>query len=141
MSLETVSVHPFRYALRCEARQDLDENQGTLPDHTVYIGSSNNISQRLCVHMVGKGSGWTKKFAPSQCISLDIERTDSAKECLAREDKIVIDTMETYMREYTHPQAWRCVGGGSWSKPDNTRMPWPLQIRLRNQGSGSTEQI
>ena len=141
MSLETVLVYPFRYALKCQPRDDLDENQGTLPDHTVYIGSSNNVSQRLCVHAAGKGSGWTKKFAPLECISLDIERTDSAKECLAREDKIVIDTMETYMRKYTHPQAWRCVGGGSWAKADRTKMPWPLQLRLRDHGSGLAEQI
>ena len=74
-------------------------------------------------------------------MSLDIQPTGSAKECLALEDKRVIDTMEKYMRNYTHPQAWRCVGGGSWAKADNTRMPYPLQQRLRDQGSASGEQI
>ena len=141
MSLETVLVYPFRYALKCQPRDDLDLSLGSLPNHTVYIGSSNNISQRLCVHAAGKGSGWTKRFAPLECIRLDIERTDSAKECLAREDNMVIDQMFRFMQEYTHPQAWRCVGGGSWAQADRTRMPWPLQLRLRDQGSGLAEQI
>ena len=34
---------------------------------------------------------------------------------------MVLDAMAKMMEQYTHPEAWRCVGGGSWSKPSNTR--------------------
>ena len=42
MSLDTMSLWPFRYTLKCERRADLDESLGTLPNHSLYIGSSNN---------------------------------------------------------------------------------------------------
>ena len=86
----------------------------------------------LLAHLSGRGP-WV---APPGCAAreIDIQQTESAKECLALEDKLVIDTMEKYTRDYTHPQAWRCIGGGSWAKPDNTRMPWPLQLYVCSIG-------
>ena len=46
------------------------------------------------------------------------------------EDTMTIDRMERVMQEYTHPDAWRCVAGGSWSRPDNRSMPMALRHRL-----------
>ena len=47
------------------------------------------------------------------------------------EDEMVVEKMFKVMSEYTHPQAWRCVAGGSWAKPDSTTMPWKLREKLQ----------
>ena len=66
MSLDTMTLWPFRYTVRCDARDDLDSSLGTLPDYSLYIGSSNNVSQRLCFHFQDDdhGTQFTKRFQP-----------------------------------------------------------------------------
>jgi hypothetical protein len=131
MSLEPITVWPERYILRCERRRDLDENQGTLPDHSLYVGSSSGLTHRLCYHFTaGCGTLFTKRFNPIAVHEIDMRRPQNIKACLAWEDEIVIQKMFEFMTTYTHPQAWRCCAGGSWAKPDNTRMPRPLMERL-----------
>ena len=85
MSLDTMQLWPFRYALRCERRQDLDENQGTFPEFSYYIGSSNNISNRLCYHFQSErhGSQFTRRFQPISVEGLCVRRPRTTKECLA----------------------------------------------------------
>jgi hypothetical protein len=131
MSLEPITVWPQRYTLRCERRKDLDENQGTLPDHSLYVGSSSGLTHRLCYHFTpGCGTLFTKRYHPIAVHEIDMRRPRDVKECLAWEDDLVIQKMLEFMSTYTHPEAWRCIAGGSWSKPDNTRMPEPLRRRL-----------
>ena len=48
MSLEPITVWAQRYILRCDPRTDLDENLGTLPDRSLYVGSSSGLTHRLC---------------------------------------------------------------------------------------------
>jgi hypothetical protein len=128
MSLDPITVWPQRYELKCARRTDLDETQGTLPDHSIYIGSSSGISHRLCYHFTANcGSQFTKQFPPESVIGLDMRRPNDVRECLRWEDEIVIERMKMFMEKYTHPQAWRCVAGGSWSKPQNRKMPEPLR--------------
>jgi hypothetical protein len=133
MSLDTMTLWPFRYTLKCDARDDLDPALGSLPDHSLYIGSSNNVSNRLCFHFQSDAHGtqFTKRFQPREVVGLCVRRPSGTRECLAWEDQLVVDQMFRFMQEYTHPEAWRCVAGGSWSKPSNSNMPWPLRIRLR----------
>jgi hypothetical protein len=132
MSLEPITVWPQRYILRCDRRKDLDENLGTLPDHSLYVGSSCGLTHRLCYHFTpGCGTLFTKRFQPAAVESIDMRKSQTVQECLAWEDELVIQRMFEFMNMYTHPEAWRCVAGGSWSKPDNARMPEPLRIRLR----------
>jgi hypothetical protein len=131
MSLEPITVWPQRYILRCERRRDLDENQGTLPDHSLYVGSSSGLTHRLCYHFTaGCGTLFTKRFNPIAVHEIDMRRPQNIKACLAWEDEIVIQKMFEFMTTYTHPDSWRCCAGGSWSKPDNTRIPEPLRRRL-----------
>eukprot|EP01047_Picozoa_sp_COSAG01_P055991 COSAG01_NODE_6295_length_3750_cov_2.499863_2_plen_207_part_00 len=131
MSLEPITVWPQRYILRCERRKDLDENQGTLPDHSLYVGSSSGLTHRLCFHFTaGCGTLFTKRYHPVAVHAIDIRRPQNIKACLAWEDELVIQKMFEFMTTYTHPHCWRCCAGGSWSKPDNTRMPEPLRRRL-----------
>ena len=114
--------------LKCARRNDLDETQGSLPDHSIYIGSSSGISHRLCYHFTPNcGSQFTKQFPPASVIGLDMRRPNDVRQCLRWEDEIVIERMKEYMETYTHPQAWRAVAGGSWSKPHNRKMPEPLR--------------
>jgi predicted GIY-YIG superfamily endonuclease len=128
MSLDPITVWPQRYELKCARRTDLDETQGTLPDHSIYIGSSSGISHRLCYHFTPNcGSQFTKQFNPQSVIGLDMRRPNDVRECLRWEDEIVIERMKMFMETYTHPQAWRCIAGGSWSKPHNRKMPEPLR--------------
>ena len=124
---------PFRYTLRCQKRNDLDPTLGTLPDHSLYIGSSNNISARLCFHFQSDdhGSTFTRQFQPLAVEQLCVMRSRNTKECLKWEDEMVIENMYKFMQIFTHPQAWRAVAGGSWAKSNNTRMPFPLQQKLR----------
>lgn len=128
-----MSLWPFRYTLKCERRADLDESLGTLPNHSLYIGSSNNVSNRLCYHFQSEhhGTQFTKRFQPICVEDLCVRRPRSTKECLAWEDDLVIEKMFQMMSEYTNPQAWRCVAGGSWARPDNTNVPWKLREKLR----------
>ena len=137
MSLDTMQLWPFRYVLRCQPRTDLDTSLGSLPDHSLYIGSSNSTNNRLCFHFQSSehGTQWTKTYQPIAVEQLCVRRPSGTKECLRWEDEMVIDAMARMMQEYTHPEAWRCVGGGSWSKPSNTRMPAPLQHRLKRERS------
>ena len=132
MSLDTMQLWPFRYVLRCQPRTDLDSSLGTLPDHSLYIGSSNSLNNRLCFHFQSNehGTMWTKTFQPLAVEQLCVKRPTGTKECLRWEDEMVIDAMAIIMWQYTHPEAWRCVGGGSWSKPTNKCMPAPLRRRL-----------
>eukprot|EP01047_Picozoa_sp_COSAG01_P047990 COSAG01_NODE_4633_length_4853_cov_6.538332_7_plen_149_part_00 len=64
-----------------------------------------------------------------------MRRPRNVKACLAWEDAIVIEKMLEFMNTYTHPEAWRCIAGGSWAKPDNCRMPRPLMERLQARSS------
>jgi hypothetical protein len=131
MSLDPLTIWPQRYTLRCERRADLDETLGSLPDHSVYIGSSSNLTNRMCFHFTnGSGTLFTKRYRPLSVEAIDMRRPRHVQECLAWEDEIVIEKMFHYMSTYTHPHCWRCCAGGSWSKPDNTRMPEPLRRRL-----------
>ena len=134
MSLDSMQLWPFRYTIMCEPRQFLDENLGTLPDHTLYIGSSNNVSQRLCYHFQSPnhGSQYTRRHQPISVVGLCVKRTRDAKACLALEDELVLQTMFEYCCKYSHPEVWKCVAGGSWSKVDAKYMPRPLQFRLAN---------
>jgi|EP01046_Picozoa_sp_COSAG06_P007527 hypothetical protein len=137
MSLDTMTLWPFRYHLRCQPRDDLDPSLGTLPDHSLYIGSSNNVSQRLCFHFQddSHGTQFTKRFQPLSVDKLCVQRPVGTKQCLSWEDEAVIEAMWEMMQAYTHPQAWRCVAGGSWSKPQGLQMPFPLRLRLKSSGS------
>lgn len=138
MSLEPLTVWPQRYVLRCAKRTDLDETLGTLPDHSIYVGSSANLTARLCFHFAREsGTQFTKYHAPQEVLLVDARRPRSARECLAWEDELVVDRMFDYMNTYTHPQAWRAVAGGSWSKPDNVRMPELLRVRLAARTPGA----
>ena len=131
MSLQPITVWPQRYTLLCDPRTDLDENLGTLPDHSLYVGSSSGLTHRLCYHFTaGCGTLFTRRFQPIAVQDIDMRRPQSVQECLAWEDELVIQKMFEFQTMYTHPQAWRCAAGGSWSKPDNTRMPEPLRRRL-----------
>ena len=134
MSLDPITVWPQRYVLRCQARKDLDENLGTLPDYSLYVGSSSGLTHRLCYHFTdGKGTLFTKRFEPQAVESICMRRPADVQECLRWEDELVIQKMFQFMSKYTHPEAWRCVAGGSWSKPDNLKMPEPLRRRLQSQ--------
>ena len=138
MSLEPITVWPERYILRCDRRKDLDENLGTLPDHSLYVGSSCSLTHRLCYHFTpGCGTLFTKRFQPAAVESIDMRKPQTVQECLAWEDELVIQRMFEFMSQYTHPQAWRAIAGGSWSKPDNTKMPRPLMERLQARSSNA----
>jgi hypothetical protein len=133
MSLDPIMVWPSRYVLKCARRTDLDENLGTLPDHSIYIGSSSGISHRLCYHFTPNcGTLFTKKFPPECVIGLDMRKPTDVRQCLRWEDELVIEKMFEVMNTFTHPEAWRCVAGGSWSKPANRKMPEPLKRKLHN---------
>ena len=136
MSLDPITVWPSRYILRCDRRRDLDENLGTLPDHSLYVGSSSGLTHRLCYHFTpGLGTLFTKRFNPVAVHAIDMRRPQNIKACLAWEDALVIQKMLEFMNTYTHPEAWRCIAGGSWAKPDNCRMPRPLMERLQARSS------
>jgi len=90
------------------------------------------LSHRLCFHFTdGKGTLFTRRFKPESVDSIDMRQPTDVKECLRWEDELVIQKMFDFMSNYTHPEAWRCVAGGSWSKPDNTKMPDSLRRRLQ----------
>ena len=76
MSLDTMTLWPFWYTLRCQPRDDLDPSLGSLPDHSLYIGSSNNVSQRLCFHFQddSHGTQFTKRFQPLGVDKLCVQR-------------------------------------------------------------------
>ena len=136
MSLDPLEIWAFRYKLKCapRPRMDLDENLGTLPDYTIYIGSSMNTQTRLCLHFTpGKGCRWTIAMPPSAVLSVDATKPTSTCNCLAMEDNDTIDCMFELMTTYTHPEAWRCCGGGSWARADNKRMPAPLRHKLNER--------
>jgi hypothetical protein len=83
---------------------------------------------RLCYHFTPNcGSQFTKQFSPQSVIGLDMRRPNDVRECLRWEDALVIETMKEFMEKYTNPQAFRCVAGGSWSKPHNRKMPEPVR--------------
>ena len=133
MSLDPICVWPQRYVLKCARRNDLDENLGTLPDHSIYIGSSSGISHRLCYHFTPNcGTLFTKKFPPECVIGLDMRKPTDVRQCLRWEDELVIEKMFEVMNTFTHPEAWRFIAGGSWSKPANRKMPEPLRQRLHS---------
>ena len=134
MSLDPITVWPQRYVLKCQPRKDLDENLGTLPDYSIYVGSSSGLTHRLCYHFTkDKGTLFTKRYEPEAVQSIDMRQLADVEECLRWEDELVIDKMMQLMSEYSHPEAWRCVAGGSWSKPDNLKLPEPLRRRLQSQ--------
>ena len=100
MSLEPITVFPQRYILRCERRTDLDENLGTLPDHSLYVGSSSGLTHRLCYHFTaGCGTLFTKRYHPVAVHAIDMRRPRDVKACLAWEDEIVIQKMFEFMNQ------------------------------------------
>jgi hypothetical protein len=136
MSLDVMRLWPFRYTLQCQRRNDLDDKRGTLPQFSYYIGSTNNVSNRLCFHFQSDkhGSRFTKQFQPISVEHLCARQPRDTQECLRWEDEMVIEMQFSLMETYTHPEAWRCAAGGSWAKPDNIRMPVPLREKLRKIG-------
>lgn len=133
-SLDSLHIWPFTYVLKCQPRTDLNPNLGSLPDHTLYVGSSMQIQHRICQHCAGQASKFTREFPPMSVEKVLINRRESAKETLKIEDDETIDCMYSMMQQYTHPDVWKCVAGGSWSKHDLRRpMPWPLRNRLQQQ--------
>ena len=92
------------------------------------------VSQRLCYHYQSPnhGSQYTRRHQPISVVGLCVKRTRDAKACLALEDELVLQTMFEYCCKYSHPEVWKCVAGGSWSKVDAKHMPRPLQFRLAN---------
>jgi hypothetical protein len=94
MSLDPLTIWPQRYTLRCERRTDLDETLGSLPDHSVYIGSSSNLTNRMCFHFTnGSGTLFTKRYRPLSVEAIDMRRPRHVQECLAWEDQLVIQRM------------------------------------------------
>ena len=97
MSLDTMQIWPFRYVLRCQPRNDLDRELGTLPPdsymYMYYIGSTSHTQNGLCFHMQSSSSGtlWTKRFQPLSVEKLCVRRPSGTKQCLAWEDDMVIE--------------------------------------------------
>jgi hypothetical protein len=85
----------------------------------------------------GLGTLFTRRFNPVAVHAIDMRRPRNVKACLAWEDDLVIQKMFEFMSTYTHPEAWRCIAGGSWAKPDNCRMPEPLRQRLEARRSNA----
>ena len=133
-SLDCMEHWAFRYVIRCQKRNDLDPSLGTLPGYSLYCGSSSQVHSRLIYHM-HHGSQWTKTFRPlsDATIRLCTKKPRDTQHCLAMEDEIVLQLMYEAMQTWTHPEAWRMVGGGSWARPSNTKMPKPLQQRLQKK--------
>jgi hypothetical protein len=72
MSLDPLTIWPQRYVLRCERRADLDEKLGSLPDHSLYIGSSSNLTNCVCFHFTHmSGTQFTKRYRPIAIVATD----------------------------------------------------------------------
>jgi hypothetical protein len=122
MSLDPICVWPQRYVLKCARRNDLDENLGTLPDHSIYIGSSSGISHRLCFHFTPNcGTLFTKKFPPECVIGLDRPNADCGT--------ITRSTFFGSWNQTSQHAASGFCGHGELGQP-NSASTWPAATML-----------
>jgi predicted GIY-YIG superfamily endonuclease len=122
MSLDLITVWPQRYILRCERRKDLDQNQGTLPDHSLYVGSSSGLTHRLCYHFTpGLGTLFTRRFNPVAVHAIDMRRPQNIKACLAWQRQRRLQRQRQQQRRQLQQQHRRSCKSKSrsWSRSKN----------------------
>ena len=85
-----------------------------LQDGKYYVGKTlQSDLSRLNEHFKGNGSVWTQTHAPIRILALYPDSTEVA------EDRITLDTMQTY--------GWENVRGGQWSRVELREAPLELR--------------
>lgn len=70
-----------------------------LMDSKYYVGITKNMKARYKRHAKGKGSWWTKEYAPIQIIELRETFTTIESEAAELENRMTLEYAETYGKE------------------------------------------